>query len=186
MVRTAQGDQFCSNSVRPSYACEKNYPLMTLNEIAVTIDAQIVRMQKIRAVVATLLPTETAPVAEPTFAALRSVEDSPDEIQDAPLASMVFVPSPRKPRPRRSRSLPSPSVRVRQTSPTALGGAVPQGPVVVSAATVRSRSIVEATPATPLSNPPARPGHSLDDLVRQLTGRSGMGLSESTNGDASR
>jgi len=146
---------------------------MTLIQIAEAMDAQLARLHKVRAIVATLLPAETTSPL-PTVAAKAELSPEPQPAQEA---SAIPEPQPRKPRmgklskPR----LPHVAVRVRSIPPTALNGTIPQGPIAVSAAdAVRSRP-VEVAPARAVPTP-AEPGHSLDDLVRQLTGRTAPGL----------
>lgn len=165
---------------------------MTLNEIAHAIDMQILRMQRIRAIVVTLLPSETMQITEPAIEALQ-LESPKLPLLDSSSPDSTHVVAPvLKPRPRRS---PGPRRRMlgkvqrlhaqgRELPASALGGAVPQGPVVVSAAdVVRSRNIAETSSPQASTSAPSQPGHSLEDLVRQLTQRSGS--DRSTNNSSS-
>ena len=169
--------------------------LMTLIEIAEAVDAQIARLRKIRAIVETLLPSPTAPLTQLPTGALRP-ECARSLESDDPLATggrllpdgeslpldteSVPAPVPKRrlwqasrPRTRVARTDHHHQSRRLEAPVTALTGAVPQGPVAVSAANVlRSRLMMEAAaPQQSASTPPQR-GHSLDDLVRQLSNRS--------------
>ena len=151
---------------------------MTLNQIAEAIDAQILRMQKVRAIVANLLPAKS-PLTSP----VRNLEKLPppdatplagSPTQSAAPAHLMprVEQQPRGPKVRKPRT-PRVTAPTRELSPTALGGAIPRGPIFVSAAdAVRSRQIIESPSAARAVVAPSESGHSLDDLVLQLTRRS--------------
>ena len=148
---------------------------MTLNQIAEAIDVQIVRMQKVRAIVASLLPAKSSSTSLPRQ------RESLQLPVTAPLTESAIQPpapehrverKPREPKLRKPRA-PRVATHTRELPPTALGGSIPRGPVFVSAAeAVRSRHIVETAPAARPAATGSESGHSLDDLVLQLTGRS--------------
>ena len=168
--------------------------LMTLIEITEAVDAQIVRMQNIRAIVETLLPSPMPFTEAATDAARLAMDDSlgvdqpsadwvlplPDRDSLSQDKGTGLAPLPtrrrrqgRQPKPRVARTDHPLRGRSREAPASALSGAVPQGPVVVSAANaLRSRLLLETPAAQPNASTPSQPGHSLDDLVRQLSQRS--------------
>ncbi len=153
---------------------------MTLTEIAAELDLLITRLREARNILATLEPENAS---QPSRKSARKnpalpssdldPETTPERAPDTPIAASPFTATgklsttraraPRKPRAPRI-SPPS-----KEITPSPLHGAVPQGPVVVSAAEVVRRRTTAEPETLPL--PTLDIGHSLDDLVRELTHR---------------
>jgi hypothetical protein len=154
---------------------------MSLEEILREIDIEIERLQQARDIFVQLLPTlSLSPemmylsAAQPTQDAVAIEAETPEAGTQAvaaipssaviPVRAVRVMRVPREPRVR----VPEPQ------QPRALGGAIPQGPVVISAKQAeQARALRSQTAAIgqPVPAPVPQEG-TLDALLRQLTGRS--------------
>ena len=135
---------------------------MTCQQIAAEIDVLIDRYRRARMILATLVvdtPVSPERSTSPKVKARRILTQPKPQV--TPTVVHVTVLPPRLPRQRRT------VVPAVEREPTALSGVVPQGVVFVPASHLPSLRKVEEVRIVE----PSSAGHTLEDLVSQLQGR---------------
>ncbi len=133
---------------------------MLLQEIVEGLDAELERLQRLRAIVAGL-KRSPAKLVEGTPVLRVSV----DEAGDADRSQVVVVRKLKQKMPRRA------AVRVPRlpkTEKTALNGTIPKGPIVVSAAQAREQAAKSKVRMVAKKAEPAHEPGTLGSMIRAL------------------